>query len=499
MVMGRVRATSYVRRTLSQPIHKPRVSSVILRQPPQPAAGSGPGAAGGRDISAQLEDGVCHLTTGAGAPSRQLHLGLLSEGWSSLGGAGEGAFMGPSSDSRVIDEEVEDLNDYYRFTLKEDMQRVWHMLSGRLNLFLVFVPLSFWSVLVSGSPLFVFVCNFLALIPLASLLGNATEELALHTGEIIGGLLNATFGNAVEMIMSVQALRVGLLSVVQGTMLGSILSNLLLVLGMSFFAGGIRYHVQKFNEKGATCSVTLLLLSCMSIVIPTVAASGNDHASPTYDIIKISRTIAVLIGLTYCLFLFFQLYTHLNLFRDDEDGEEEWPSMSWEAATVILFIVTLLIAVHSEYLVGSIHAVVTNYGLPESFIGVILLPIVGNAAEHLTAVTVAMKNKVDLAMGVAVGSSAQIALFVFPFTVCAGWALDQPLTLAVQPMSALVLLMAVLVAMAIVQDGESNWLEGVMLMAAYLMIAIVFWYNDPNSSAHAATSVGGKGAPASLP
>ncbi|PHJ19851.1 calcium proton exchanger [Cystoisospora suis] len=198
---------------------------------------------------------------------------------------------------------------------------------------------------------------------------------------------------------------------------------------------------------------------------------------PTYDIIKISRTIAVLIGLTYCLFLFFQLYTHLSLFRDDECGDEEWPSMSWEAATLLLFIITLLISIHSEYLVGSIHDVVTTYGLPESFIGVILLPIVGNAAEHLTAVTVAMKNKVDLAMGVAVGSSAQIALFVFPFTVCVGWFLDQPLTLAVQPLNALVLLMAVLVAMAIVQDGESNWLEGVMLMSAYLMIAIVFWYN----------------------
>ncbi|KFG30573.1 putative manganese resistance 1 protein, partial [Toxoplasma gondii p89] len=476
MVMGRVRATSYVRRTLSQPVHKPRVSSVILPHPPQASVGSaGPGGTGSRGISVQLDDAVCHLTTGAGAPSRQLHLGLLSEGWNSLGGGdGRGSFLPSSADSRVIDEEAEDPNEEYRFTLKEDLQRIWSMLACRLNVLLFFVPLSFWSVVGSGSPLFVFICNFLALIPLASLLGNATEELALHTGEIIGGLLNATFGNAVEMIMSVQALRVGLLSVVQGTMLGSILSNLLLVLGMSFFAGGIRYHVQKFNEKGATCSVTLLLLSCMSIVIPTVAASGNDHANPTYDIIKISRTIAVLIGVTYCLFLFFQLYTHLNLFRDDEEGEEGWPSMSWEAATVMLFIVTLLIAVHSEYLVGSIHDVVTNYGLPESFIGVILLPIVGNAAEHLTAVTVAMKNKVDLAMGVAVGSSAQIALFVFPFTVCAGWVLDQPLTLAVQPMNALVLLMAVLVAMAIVQDGESNWLEGVMLMAAYLMIAIVF-------------------------
>ncbi|CDI86020.1 manganese resistance 1 protein, putative [Eimeria praecox] len=300
----------------------------------------------------------------------------------------------------------------------------------------------------------------------------------LVCSEITGGLLNATFGNAVEMILSVQALRIGLLEVVKGTLLGSILSNLLLVLGMSFFAGGLRHYLQKFNEKGATCSVTLLLLSCMGIVIPTVAAADNGQHG-TYNILMISRITALLIGVTYCLFLFFQLYTHIGLFKDDVDDGCQWPMMSWEGATLMLFLVTALVALHSEFLVSSIEQVVADYGLSESFIGVILLPIVGNAAEHLTAVTVAMKNKVDLAMGVAVGSSAQIALFVFPFTVLVAWVMGQPLTMAVQPLSAVVMLLSVLVAMAVVQDGESNWLEGVMLMAAYLIISVVFWFDKP--------------------
>ncbi|OEH78324.1 hypothetical protein cyc_03646 [Cyclospora cayetanensis] len=220
----------------------------------------------------------------------------------------------------------------------------------------------------------------------------------------------------------------------------------------------------------------------MGIVIPTVAAVDNGMHG-TYDILMISRITALLIGLTYCLFLFFQLYTHIGLFKDDADETEDWPMMSWEGATTMLFVVTVLVAIHSEFLVSSIETVVADYGLPESFIGVILLPIVGNAAEHLTAVTVAMKNKVDLAMGVAVGSSAQIALFVFPFTVLVAWAMGQPLTMAVQPLSAVVMLLSVLVAMAVVQDGESNWLEGVMLIAAYFIISVVFWFDRPGTKA----------------
>ncbi|XP_026192887.1 uncharacterized protein LOC34620307 [Cyclospora cayetanensis] len=466
MVMHRVRATSYVRRTLSQPMNKRRATAALA---PHEEAG----VIGG---STELPEGA-NILGSIAAPNRQLHLGLLADGGSSsrLREMGTGTIEEEGTEGGLSDAA-------FSFTFKEDIARLKEICFTKTQLLLFFAPLGLWSQLGGLPVIFVFIFNFAALIPLSALLGAFTEELSLHTGEITGGLLNATFGNAVEMIMSVQALRIGLLEVVQGTLLGSILSNLLLVLGMSFFAGGLRHYVQKFNEKGATCSVTLLLLSCMGIVIPTVAAVDNGMHG-TYDILMISRITALLIGLTYCLFLFFQLYTHIGLFKDDADETEDWPMMSWEGATTMLFVVTVLVAIHSEFLVSSIETVVADYGLPESFIGVILLPIVGNAAEHLTAVTVAMKNKVDLAMGVAVGSSAQIALFVFPFTVLVAWAMGQPLTMAVQPLSAVVMLLSVLVAMAVVQDGESNWLEGVMLIAAYFIISVVFWFDRPGTKA----------------
>jgi len=318
--------------------------------------------------------------------------------------------------------------------------------------------------------------NFFALVPLAALLGSATEELAVHTGDLISGLLNATFGNAVEMIITVQALRTGLLTVVQGTLLGSILSNLLLVLGMSFFAGGMYFHVQKFNAQGATCSTSLLLLASMGIITPTVASVNAVPGSD--DIIWISRYTALLIGSTYVLFLFFQLYTHLSLFKDVDEGDECLePTISVSSALLFLFLITFLVSLQSEFLVGSIEGVVEKWGLPESFIGVILLPIVGNAAEHMTAVSVAMKGKPDLTMGVAVGSSTQIAMFMVPFAVLVGWAMGQPMTLAFNQVSAVVLFLSILIVIGVVQDGESNWLEGAMLIAAYLIVAVVFWFD----------------------
>ncbi|CDI81391.1 manganese resistance 1 protein, putative [Eimeria acervulina] len=275
------------------------------------------------------------------APNRQLHLGLLADGSSSSRLRGLG--------TETIEEEGTegDLNEGpLRFTLREDVARLKEICLTKTQLLLLFAPLGLWSRLGGLPTIFVFLFNFAALIPLSALLGAFTEELSLHTGEITGGLLNATFGNAVEMILSVQALRIGLLEVVKGTLLGSILSNLLLVLGMSFFAGGLWHYLQKFNEKGATCSVTLLLLSCMGIVIPTVAAVDNGQHG-TYNILMISRITALLIGVTYCLFLFFQLYTHIGLFKDDLDDGDQWPMMSWEGATLMLFLVTALVALHS--------------------------------------------------------------------------------------------------------------------------------------------------------
>ncbi|CRG93615.1 cation/H+ antiporter, putative [Plasmodium gallinaceum] len=438
MVMGRVRATSYVRRTISQPLNK--------NVPPTKKFKN----------SNVLND--TNLIR-----NRNLHLQLLCNN------------VPPD----VYDEDIsknydfEEIGSFY-MPRKSDMIGLYNMLNTKLNIFLIFVPIGILSSFLGCKDIYIFFYNFMALIPLSALMGNITEDLALHTGEIIGGLLNATFGNLMEMIFSIQALNAGLINVVQGTLLGSILSNLLLVLGMSFFAGGLYHHVQKFNEKGATCSTSLLLLSSLAITMPTVSSITTNNNSEI--ILKVSRITAVLIFLTYCLFLLFQLYTHITLFQDKE-MTEEIPQLSVVSGSLFLILVTLLVSIHSEYLVNTIESVIKYYNISENFIGVILLPIVGNATEHLTAVTVAIKNKVDLTMGVAVGSSAQIALFVVPVTVLFGWILNKPMTLAFSPLSTVILVISVIVTMAIVQDGESNWLEGVLLISAYLIVSVVFWFD----------------------
>ncbi|CRH01099.1 cation/H+ antiporter, putative [Plasmodium relictum] len=437
MVMGRVRATSYVRRTISQPLNK--------NMPPTKKF---------KNSNILNDNNLIR--------NRNLHLQLLCNQ------------VTPS----LYDEDMDKNYDFevasFYSPRKSDIIGLYNILNTKLNIFLIFVPIGILSSLLGCKDIYIFFFNFMALIPLSALMGNITEDLALHTGEIIGGLLNATFGNLMEMIFSIQALNAGLINVVQGTLLGSILSNLLLVLGMSFFAGGLYHHVQKFNEKGATCSTSLLLLSSLAITMPTVSSITTNNNSEV--ILKVSRITAVLIFLTYCLFLLFQLYTHITLFQDKE-MTEEIPQLSIVSGSLFLVLVTILVSIHSEYLVNTIESVIKYYNISENFIGVILLPIVGNATEHLTAVTVAIKNKVDLTMGVAVGSSAQIALFVVPVTVLFGWILNKPMTLAFSPLSTVILVISVIVTMAIVQDGESNWLEGVLLISAYLIVGVVFWFD----------------------
>ncbi|SCN58617.1 cation/H+ antiporter, putative [Plasmodium chabaudi adami] len=438
MVMGRVRATSYIRRTISQPLNKNL-------------------PAGNIQNSRGLND-----TNLIG--NKNLHLQLLCNGKEPYNDCI--AHLGSYRD-------FEETKPFY-MPRKTDINSVYNILNNKLNILLLFIPIGILSYLLGTPDIYIFFFNFMALIPLSALMGSVTEDLALHTGEIIGGLLNATFGNLMEMIFSIQALKAGLINVVQGTLLGSILSNLLLVLGMSFFAGGLYHHVQKFNEKGATCSTSLLLLSSLAITIPSVSSvTGNNNIDV---LLKVSRITAVLIFITYCLFLLFQLYTHISLFQDKEMTEET-PQLSVITGSLFLILITVLVSIHSEYLINTVESVVRYYNISENFIGVILLPIVGNATEHLTAVTVAIKNKVDLTMGVAVGSSAQIALFVVPITVLFGWILNKPMTLAFSPLSSVILVMSVIVTMAIVQDGESNWLEGVLLITAYLIVGVVFWFD----------------------
>jgi Ca2+:H+ antiporter len=337
-----------------------------------------------------------------------------------------------------------------------------------LNLLLIFVPIGLAAKKYEMSSAVIFGCNFFAIIPLASLLGAATEALAVHTGQILGGLLNATFGNAVEMIMCVQAVKAGLIHVVQSNLLGSVLSNLLLVLGMAICASGLVRHKQEFNAQGAAANMTCQLVASISICLPTVfdSAVGSAH-----EVLAVSRICSIFLMAVYGLFLYFMLNTHAELFQDEGGEEEEEGGLSPTLSVILLSMSTLIVAACSECLVDSIEDVSKHYGLPKAFIGTILLPIVGNAAEHSTAVSCAYKGMMDLALGVAVGSSTQIALFVVPCAVMFGWIFDKPMDLAFQKFQMLCLLLSVFLVSQVLQHGNVNWLHGAMLIVVYLFIA----------------------------
>ncbi|ORE09510.1 calcium/proton exchanger [Rhizopus microsporus var. microsporus] len=385
------------------------------------------------------------------------------------------------------------------------------ILSSYVNLLLVFVPIGIASHFV-WSPTITFIMNFLAIVPLAKLLGFATEDIALRTGEVIGGLLNATFGNAVELIISIISLTQNLVVVVQASMLGSILSNLLLVLGMCFWGGGYYYKEQHFNKTVAQTSASLLFISVASLLIPAsfygsiTSARSESNEDLTQDILRISRATSVILLVLYFSYIFFQVRTHKHLFigptivesrditrrpdveggsrqEEEEEEEEEEPQLPAWMAVALLVVVTALVGVCAEFLVSAIEDVTKVWHISETFVGLILLPIVGNAAEHLTAVTCAIKNKMDLALGVAVGSSMQIALLVTPLMVIIGWGMNVEMSLYFNIYETAILFIAVIMVNYLIMDGESNWLEGLMLVAVYIVIAISFYYYPDETSA----------------
>ncbi|KPV74284.1 uncharacterized protein RHOBADRAFT_15953 [Rhodotorula graminis WP1] len=358
-----------------------------------------------------------------------------------------------------------------------------------LNVLLVFIPVGWALHFTHQNDTIVFVFTFLAIIPLAKLLGYGTEELALRVGQTLGGLMNATLGNAVELIVSIIALvkceihKATFLQVVQSSLLGSILSNLLLVLGMCFFAGGIKFQEQGFKDTAAQLNSSLLVISVIAILLPAgynAAFADNQTAEIEQDrILKMSRGIAVILLVVYLAYLFFQLFTHQHLYaegHDEEEEEVEEPTLNKWAALVLLVVVTVLVAVTAEFLVGSINGLTEAH--PEisvEWVGLILLPIVGNAAEHVTAVSVSVHDKIDLSMGVAVGSSIQIALFVIPFMTVLGWIMDKPLSLLFDPFESITLFLSVLIVNYTIQDGRSNWRTS-PFSAVYIIVAVAFWF-----------------------
>jgi len=349
----------------------------------------------------------------------------------------------------------------------------------KLNWMLIFVPLAIYFELEkSHGP--AFIVSMLAIMPLAFLMGKATEEIALRTSESIGGLLNATFGNAVEMIIAGLAiysayqnpeLSETMIQIVQASLIGSILGNLLLVMGIAFVWGGIHYNTQKFSSEASQVNGSLLLLALVSMVIPEMYSSSTSGTA----IEELSHYTALLLLFLYFMQLLFQLKTHSQIYAA-ESHHDEIADMSYRDSILLLVGSTFFVAFMAEILVGSISHAAEEYHLPTLFIGVILVPFFGNAAEHFTAVTVAGKNKMDLSVGIAIGSSIQIALFVTPLMVLIGWALGVPMTLQFGSFETLVTFLAVLVANFIIQDGESNWLEGAMLLITYGIIALAFLF-----------------------
>jgi Ca2+:H+ antiporter len=350
-----------------------------------------------------------------------------------------------------------------------------------LNVLLIFVPIAIvLEYVVHARPEWIFVSSCLAIIPLAGLMGKATEHLAEHVGEGIGGLLNATFGNAAELIIAIMALRAGLYDVVKASLTGSIIGNILLVFGLSALVGGVRFPVQTFNKTAANLGTTMLTLAAIGLVVPAifhyVVAGGPVVAEQ-----DLSLEISIILITTYVLSLVFTLRTHRHLYcgGHGEEADEAMGTEGWSTgrSLLVLLIATAFVALMSEFLVGAVVATAKSFGMTEVFVGVILVAIIGNAAEHSTAVLMAIKDKMDIAINIAVGSSIQIALFVAPIMVFLSYVIGpQPMDLIFTNFEVLAITLSVAIMALISQDGESNWMEGVQLLAVYAILGIAFYF-----------------------
>src|SRR5499426_1389109 len=347
-----------------------------------------------------------------------------------------------------------------------------------INLLLIFVPIAIVLELIHANPIAIFAASGLAIIPLAGWMGRATEHLAEKIGQGLGGLLNATFGNAAELIIALMALRKGLFDVVKASLTGSIIGNVLLVLGLSVLLGGLKYPKQIFNRTAAMMGSTMLGLSAIALLMPAVfhiIVQGKVNAQEQ----DLSLEIAVVLIVTYVLSLIFTLRTHSHLYTggiDKKDEQEAIGTHGWSKGRSIgtLLAATALVAVMSEFLVGAVEEASKELGLTQVFVGVIVVAIIGNAAEHSTAVLVALKNKMDLALNIAVGSSMQVALFVAPVLVFASYLFGRPMNLLFTPLEVVAVGVSVAIVTLIAQDGESNWMEGVLLLAVYAILGITF-------------------------
>lgn len=348
-----------------------------------------------------------------------------------------------------------------------------------LNWLLIFAPIAIIGSFVAGfSPTLLFVSSALAVVPAAGIMGRATEELAAHTGPRVGGLLNATLGNAAELIIAIFAIRAGLLDLVKASITGSILGNVLLVMGLSVLAGGLKNGAQRFDRTHAGVNATQLLLAVLALMIPSIFFFA--HTETTGPVESLSLGTAVAMIAIYALGLLFAFrYTGPEPALAHEVEAEHPGRWTVRRSVAVLVAATVLIAWLSEILVGTVEHTTQALGLSEFFIGIIVVPLVGNVAEHVVAIQTAWKNKMELSMAVSIGSSLQVALFVAPVLVFVSLLLGNPLTLVFNRFEIVALFAGVLIGALVSQDGETNWLEGAQLLALYVILALAFFFVPP--------------------
>jgi len=346
-----------------------------------------------------------------------------------------------------------------------------------VNWLLAMIPVTL-AVEHAGAPApWVFLCAALAIIPIASLIVRSTEHLATYTGDAVGGLLNATFGNAPELIIAMVALRAGLLDMVRASLAGAILANLLLALGVAFLLGGARFHTQTYNAGAARVYSTMMFIAAISLTVPS-AFSRFFAEEAVREVAVLNVSLAIVLLVAYVLYLVFMLKTHPDEFKVEKGAHEAHEGARWSLGRAIggLVLASLLAAWMSEILVGAAEGTGEALGMSTVFIGIVFLAIVGGAAESGSAIAMALRNRLDLTVGIALGSSIQIALFVAPVLVLASYFVaPQPLDLAFSRAEIGALFMAVLIGTVVAGDGRANWYRGVQLITVYLIIALMFF------------------------
>lgn len=351
-----------------------------------------------------------------------------------------------------------------------------------LNILLLFIPVTILGNLLNMNQGIIFIFSCLSIVPLAVIIGDSTEQIALYTGPKIGGLLNATMGNVPELLIGIFSVKAGLYSLVLASMAGSIMGNTLLVLGFSAFLGGLKYKTQSFSRTSAKSNFSLLFFAAVGMIIPfAFNYSIKGHAGAKQSITSLSFGIAVIMLSIYILGLVYTLVTHRDFFvkheeAEDEDETLEKPKWSLKKSVIILAVTTFFVAIQSESLVSTVEQTVTQFGLPEIFIGIIIIPILGNVAEHASAMLMAVNNKIDISMEIAVGSSMQIALFVTPVLVLLSFFTGNPMPYVYSLFQIVSILVSIGTCIYMFQSGKTNWMEGVELVGCYCILGMAFFF-----------------------